>query len=582
MVNTAFTITVPIRVQRLEASVTSAGLPTSPAPSNPIEAPDDEVEPAAMTAAWSAFDRAAGRAAAVRIADLFVVEPDRLDRLVVDAAGLVLDLSKQGWTREAFDAGLALAVAADVEGARARLFEGFAVNTSEHRAVLHPALRAPDGSAYAALGEGVSVEVEATRGRMRRLADAVRYGRVVGATGLAFRTVVHIGIGGSDLGPRLVWEALRPLEGPIELRFVANVDGAEISAALSGLNPATTMVVVVSKTFTTLETLANAEAARAWLSDALGDDGVRTHFAAVSAAPERAEAFGIDPERVFAFADWVGGRFSVWSAAGLSCAIGLGFDAFQSFLDGAAAMDRHFVSAPLAQNGPVLMALAQVFNRNGLARPVRAVVPYAQRLRLLPAFLQQLEMESNGKRVTRDGRPLLRASAPAVFGDAGTNGQHAFFQMLHQGSDVIPVDFVLVREGGGPAGMQARLLANGIAQAEALMLGRGEDEVRRELEAQGMDSAEAEALAPQRTFPGDRPSTTLLADRLDPETLGALIALYEHKTFVEGVIWDVNSFDQWGVELGKTLAARVLDELEGAPGARHDPSTSAMIARVKT
>ena len=273
---------------------------------------------------------------------------------------------------------------------------------------------------------------------------------------------------------------------------------------------------------------------------------------------------------------------SVWSAVGLSCAIALGWPAFQAFLAGAAEMDAHFTTAPLERNAPVLMALAQVLNRNGLGRPVRAVVPYAQRLRLLPAFLQQLEMESNGKRVTRDGAPVLRATAPAVFGEPGTNGQHAFFQLLHQGGEIIPVDLVLVREGEGPAGMQAMLLANGLAQAEALMVGRGEAEVRAELEARGVEPAEIDSLAPQRTFPGNRPSTTILMDRLSPQRLGALIALYEHKTFVEGVLWRINSFDQWGVELGKTLAARILGELEGGRALAHDPSTAALIAAVRS
>jgi glucose-6-phosphate isomerase len=342
---------------------------------------------------------------------------------------------------------------------------------------------------------------------------------------------------------------------------------------LYGLDPATTLVMVVSKTFTTLETLANADAARAWLQAALGEAGAKAHFAAVSAAPDKAVAFGMAQDKVFAFWDWVGGRFSIWSAVGLSCAIALGFDRFQGFLAGAAAMDDHFTSAPLEANAPVLMALAQIFNRNGLGRSIRAVVPYAQRLRLLPAFLQQLEMESNGKRVTRDGTPTPRATAPSVFGDAGTNGQHAFFQLLHQGTDIIPVDLVLVEKGEGPAGMQAKLLANGVAQAEALMIGRSEAEVRAELEAKGVEPGEIQALAPQRTTP--------LAPELTPQTLGALIALYEHKTFVEGVIWGINSFDQWGVELGKTLATRILGELDGAAPLPHDPSTRALIDRLK-
>jgi glucose-6-phosphate isomerase len=535
----------------------------------------------ALTDAWARFDAAAERAASARIADLFASEPDRLSRLTVKAAGLQLDLSKQAFTGEALDACLDLARAADVEGARARLFEGFAVNTSEHRAVLHPALRAPDGAAYLAVGEPVSAEVEAGRARMKALAEGIASGAVLGATGERFKTIVHIGIGGSDLGPRLVWEALRPLGGPMELRFAANVDGQEIEAALHGLNPATTLVMVVSKTFTTLETLANAQAARAWLQASLGEEGAKGHFAAVSAAPDKAVAFGMAPDKVFAFWDWVGGRFSIWSAVGLSCAIALGFDRFQGFLGGAAEMDAHFTSAPLESNAPVLMALAQIFNRNGLCRSIRAVVPYAQRLRLLPAFLQQLEMESNGKRVTREGALVRRATAPSVFGDAGTNGQHAFFQLLHQGTDIIPVDLVLVEKGEGPAGMQAKLVANGIAQAEALMIGRAEAEVRAELAAKGVEAAEIDTLAPQRTFPGNRPTTTILASELTPQALGALIALYEHKTFVEGVIWGINSFDQWGVELGKTLAVRILGELDGGAPLPHDPSTRALIDRLK-
>jgi len=536
-----------------------------------------------LDAAWTAFEAAAHatEAAPTRIVDLFSAEPDRLRRFSVEAAGLSLDLSKQALTAAGLEAGLALVRTAKVEAARGRMFEGFAINTSEGRAVLHPALRAPDGAAYTALGEPVSGEVEGVRGRMKALADDLRSGAVRGATGEAFKAVVHIGIGGSDLGPRLVWEALRPLDGPIELRFVANVDGGEIAAALHGLDPRSTLVVLVSKTFTTQETLANANVARAWLAGTLGEADAGKHLAAVSAAPDKAVAFGVAEDRVFGFADWVGGRFSIWSAVGLSCAIGLGYARFAEFLAGAAAMDAHFLEAPLERNAPVLMALAEVWNRNGLGRAVRAVVPYAQRLRLLPDFLQQLEMESNGKRVTREGAPVARATAVAVFGDAGTNGQHAFFQMLHQGTDIIPVDIVLAARGEGSSDMNAKLLANGIAQAEALMVGRSEAEVRAELEAKGMDAAEIATLAPQRTFPGDRPSTTIVMDALEPQALGALIALYEHKVFVEGVLWGINSFDQWGVELGKTLAVRILGELEGGALLPHDPSTAALIGRLK-
>ena len=492
--------------------------------------------------AWTAFERAARAAEGVRIADRFAAEPDRLARMSIDAAGLTLDLSKQAWTTDGLDAALALARAAGVEAARDRLFGGEAVNVTEDRAVLHPALRAPDGADFHAKGEPVSRAIEEGRAKMRAFVEEVRAGDV--------RTILHIGIGGSDLGPRLVWEALKPLRPDIELRFVANVDGAEIAQATAGLDPATTLVVVVSKTFTTQETLANARAARDWLGGA-------GQFAAVTANPAQAVTFGVPPGRVFPFWDWVGGRYSVWSAVGLSCAIGLGWEAFAEFLAGAADMDAHFTAAPLERNAPALLALAHVFNRNGLSRPIRAVVPYAQRLRLLPAFLQQLEMESNGK-------PAARPTAASVFGDAGTNGQHAFFQLLHQGTDIIPVDFIAVaRTDEGPDGMHEMLLANCLAQAEALMVGR------------------PQAAEPWRAFPGNRPSSLILLDRLTPRALGALLALYEHKTFVEGVLWGIDSFDQWGVELGKSLAARILGELTGGPAQPHDPSTAALVARLK-
>lgn len=535
-----------------------------------------------IEAAWRQLERAGADAAQRRLADLFAHDPERVEAFSLEAAGLSVDLSKQPWSRADLACALELARAARVEAARSALFAGERVNRSERRAVLHPALRAAAGAAFKADGESVSEEVEAMRVRIRAFSEAVRSGAICSATGRRFRNVVHIGIGGSDLGPRLVWEALRPLRPQIDLRFVANVDPAEFALVTAELDPAETLVVVVSKTFTTLETLANAEAARDWLRSALGS-AADSHLVAVSAAPAIAEAFGVPAERVFAFWDWVGGRFSLWSAVGLSCVIALGSDVFEGLLDGARAMDAHFVDAPLEANGPVLLALAHVFNRNVLGRPIRAVTPYAHRLRLLPAFLQQLEMESNGKRVDALGRPLGRTTAASVFGDAGTNGQHAFFQMLHQGPDVIPLDIIAVAQAseGGQAA-QLKLLANAVAQAEALMVGRTEVEVRAELSARGMAADEIDELAPQRTFPGDRPSSFILMDRLTPAALGALLALYEHKTFVEGVLWGVNSFDQWGVELGKTLASRVLGELEGGVSLPHDPSTSALVSTLRS
>ncbi len=532
--------------------------------------------------AWTQLDSDGAKAQGRSISGLFLSEADRLGRLSFSAAGLGLDLSKQPWSLADFDHAVGLARDAGIEAARARLFAGDIVNTSEGRAAQHMALRAAAGGRNQVQGRDVSPEIDAGRERMRTFAEGVRSGRIRGADGRNIKAVLHIGIGGSDLGPRLVWEALRPVEPGIDLRFVANVDPSELAFALAGLEPASTLVVVVSKTFTTQETLANAQSARAWLRDSLGP-AADLHLIAVTAAPDRALAFGTPQEQVFAFWDWVGGRYSLWSAVGLSCAIALGFEAFEHLLAGAAAMDAHFQSAPLDRNLPVVLALAHIFNRNGMQRPARAVIPYAQRLRLFPAFLQQLEMESNGKRVSALGISLIRGSATTVFGDAGTNGQHAFFQALHQGTDVVPVDFVAVahpREGDGVA--HQKLLANVIAQAEALMIGRTEGAVRQELEARGASEESLNVLAPQRTFPGNRPSSFLLMDRLTPESLGALIALFEHKVFVEGVIWGLNSFDQWGVELGKTLAAVVLPELTGAVSNPHDPSTAALIRQLRS
>jgi len=534
-----------------------------------------------LAAAWTQLETAAQGVRERRIEDLFKAEPDRLDRLVVEAPEIRLDLSKQPWSLSDFAAAVELARVGGVEAARDRQLAGETVNPSEDRAALHMALRAPVGSDFKAKGEAVSAEVDATRAAMAALSAAVRSGQKRGATGKPFTAIVHIGIGGSDFGPRLVWEALRPLAPQIDLRFAANVDPADMALTLDGLDPATTLVVVVSKTFTTQETLANAQVARAWLRAALGQAG-DAHLLAVSAAPDVAQAFGVPVDQIFGFRDWVGGRYSVWSAVGLSCVIALGAEAFEDFLAGAWEMDRHFRTAPLADNAPVMLALAHIFNRNGLGRPIRAVVPYAQRLRLLPNFLQQLEMESNGKQADIHGRPVARATAAAVFGDAGTNVQHAFFQLMHQGTDIIPLDIVAVAQAseGEPAN-QTKLLANAIAQAQALMVGKPEGVVREELTAQGLSPAAIDVLAPQKAFHGNRPSSFILLDRLTPRALGALIALYEHKTFVEGVLWQINSFDQWGVELGKTLASRILAELEGgAPGA-HDPSTTALVARLK-
>lgn len=518
-----------------------------------------------------------------RIVHQFATDPGRVQRMGIEAAGLYLDVSKQSWSLEGFEAALDLARTCDIEGRRDALFAGEAVNVTEGRAVLHPALRAPDDADFHALGEPVSKEVAETRNQIAAYAQAIGSGAEVGGTRQPFNAIVHIGIGGSDLGPRLLWDALKPLEPTIQLRFVANIDPRDMAEALAGLDPETTLIVVVSKTFTTQETLANAELAKAWLAESLSPRRMVKHLVGVTAAPEKAEAWGCG--RTFGFRDWVGGRYSLWSSVSLSVAVALGWDVFQRVLDGARAMDQHFLEASPEVNAPIVLALAQIYNVEARGRHARTVAPYAHGLRRLPAFLQQLEMESNGKRVKRDGTPVDTGTGPVVFGEPGTNGQHAFFQQIHQGPMVVPAEFVVVghtseaavdaREGDAP------LWSNALAQAQALMIGKTEAQARAELIAAGADEAEADRLAPHKTFPGDRPSTTILMDSLNPEAVGALLALYEHKTFVEGVIWDINSFDQWGVELGKQLAKAVLTDVQnGEPSHGLDASTAELMKRL--
>ena len=506
-----------------------------------------------------AFSELSSRAAATpSLADLFASEPDRLSRMAFSIGPLRADFSKQRVSAGDLEALLALARVRDVEGWRAKLFAGEPINTAEKRAVLHTALRGVGG-------EAVADEVAAMRSRIADFANKVRSeGR--------FDAIVHIGIGGSDLGPRLVADALAAtVEPALELRFANNVDGASVNDAIAGLDPKRTLAVVVSKSFGTQETKMNADAVRDWLAAA--GCSASDHVIAVSANPDRAVAFGIDADNVFDFWSWVGGRYSVWSAVGLSLAIAFGPEAFDAMLDGAAAMDRHFRDAPLAGNLPVLMGLIGVWNRNALGYGSLAVIPYARRLRKLPAFLQQLEMESNGKGARRDGSDA-GLTCPVIWGDEGTNGQHAFFQWLHQGEPGAPVDFVAVlHDHENRPDHHRALLANCIAQGEALMLGKSEAVVREE----NADRDDLDQLAPQKTFPGNRPSTTITLDALTPFALGHLIALYEHKVFVQGVIWGINSFDQWGVELGKVLANAVLADMEAGSEGEHDASTQALI-----
>ncbi len=526
--------------------------------------------PRRLDAAWRSLERHRTRISRVSLRALFDADPKRFDRFSAAHDGLFLDYSKNRLDGKIVAALLDLARAADVAGWRKRLFDGDAVNATEGRAALHTALRDPTSRADAA------VAARAMFARVRAFAEDARAGK-------RFTHVVHIGIGGSILGPKLVCEALAPPGDPsIEIRFLANIDGADFARAVRGLDPAKTLFVVVSKTFTTEESLANARAARDWIAGRLGAAAVARHFVAVTASPARAEAFGIPASSVFEFWDWVGGRFSLWSPVGLSCALALGPGPFADLLAGAHALDRHFRAAPLGRNLPVLLALIDAWNVDVLGYRARAVVPYDSRLAGLPGYLQQMEMESNGKSVTRDGRPVGRATAPVVVGAPGTDAQHTFFQMLHQGPRPIPVEFVAAAESGpGPREQRPILLAHMLAQGEALMRGRGRAEARAAMEAEGLAQADIRRLLPHRVLPGNRPSTTILLRRLDPYHLGLLLALYEHKTFVLGVLWGINSFDQWGVELGKRLAAGTARLIEDGKGTGHDSSTAGLARKIR-
>ena len=494
---------------------------------------------------------------------------------------MLLDYSKQRITEETMQLLADLARACEVEAWRARMLAGERINETEDRAALHVALRG--GATKRGKGRGVTQEVAAVLAEMRRFARGVRAGRIRGAGGRAFTDVVNLGIGGSDLGPRLACDALKHSfkSGP-RAHFVSNVDGAAITDMLERLTPATTLVVVSSKTFSTQETLANARTARAWLQRKLKDKAAR-HLCAVTADGERAQAFGVPPDRIFRTWDWVGGRYSLCSAVGLPVALMFGMEHFDELRAGARAMDEHFAQAPLERNLPVVMGLLEVWNVNFLGCGARAVLPYDERLRWLPAYLQQLEMESCGKSVTREGARADYSTAPVTWGSAGTDGQHAYFQLLHQGTMVVPADFIACcRPHHSLRDHHQALLANFFAQTEALARGMAPDEAAAAMRAERRPEAAARALLPHRVFEGNRPTTSILLDALTPRALGMLIALYEHKVFVQSVIWNVNAFDQWGVELGKHLAARILPELvNNAPVAGHDSSTSGLINHYK-
>ena len=504
---------------------------------------------------------------------MFDAQPDRAAAFTVEAAGLTLDFSRQRLDEAALHALLGLAHEARLPARVEGLFRGEIVNPTEGRPALHTALRDPEDVTAVAEGQPVGPLIQQTLARMAQLVGDIAAGSLRSASGEPFSDVVNLGIGGSHLGPQLVCEALREqCKGQPRVHFVSNVDGGDLQRILGPLSPARTLFIVASKSFTTPETALNAATARAWLAATLGDAGASGHFVAITANPTRAAQAGIDASRVLPMWDWVGGRFSLWSAIGLPIALALGFENFEALLRGARAMDRHFRTAPAARNMPVLMALLGLWNIDALGAPSLAVVPYEERLALFPNWLQQLEMESNGKHIRLDNRPVAGHTAPVVWGGVGTNVQHAFFQLLHQGTHCVPVDFLLpLTHAGVPLAHQDALVANCLAQAEALMLGRGVPP--------GVEGAAAH-LALHREQAGNQPCSVLTMPTLSPETLGALLALYEHKTFVQGVLWNINSFDQWGVELGKQLASRLLAEIAAnAVHDEHDPATRAALQR---
>lgn len=537
---------------------------------------------------WRALEEDAARLQKTSMRDLFAADASRFEQFSVEAAGLFLDYSKNKIDATVFDHLLGLAKAAGLEDKRHRMLAGEAINVTEKRAVLHVALRDFSMRAYHVDGENVSTAVRRELDKMNAFCESIHGGAHQGYTGKPLTTIVNIGIGGSDLGPQMVVEALRPywIAGRRAF-FVSNVDGQHLADTLALLDPETTLFIVASKTFTTQETMTNAASARTWfLEHGGGEADIAKHFIALSTNSAAVTAFGIDEENMFRFWDWVGGRFSLWSAIGLSIALQAGFDNFEKLLRGAHAMDEHFRTAPLDENMPAVLALIGVWNRNFMGAAAHAVLPYDQHLARLPAYLQQAEMESNGKRVTADGKAVSSETCPVIFGEPGTNGQHAFYQLLHQGTDLVSADFIAPAFSQAPLGdHHEKLLSNFLAQTEALMRGRTENEAREELAKEGKAKSEIDALAPHKVFPGDRPTNSIVMETLIPETLGALIALYEHKIFCQGAIWGVNSFDQWGVELGKILAKTILPELaaqgeEKPPAAAHDASTNGLIDRI--
>ncbi len=538
------------------------------------------------SAAYQALENHAKDASSLHMRDLFLRDPGRAARLTLRAGELVVDASKNRVTDETMRLLYALARASGVEGMRDRMFAGEKINGTEKRAVLHVALRNRSNRPIVVDGRDVMPDVNAVLAKMRATSDRIISGEWKGHTGKRIHHVVNIGIGGSDLGPVMVTEALKPYAKPgMKAHFVSNVDGTHLAEVLRVVDPETTLFIVASKTFTTQETLMNARSARAWLVERLGSEAaVPKHFVAVSTAEAEVKKFGIDPANMFEFWDWVGGRYSLWSAIGLSIACTIGMDSFEELLAGAHDMDNHFREAPLESNVPATLALLGVWYSNFFGAETHAILPYDQYLHRFPAYFQQGDMESNGKSVDRDGHRIAGyTTGPIVWGEPGTNGQHAFYQLLHQGTRLVPADFLAPLATHNPLGDHHKvLLANCIAQTEALMRGKTEEEARAELTQAGMSADEVARLAPHKTFTGNRPTNTIVFPKLTPRVLGQLVAMYEHKIFVQGAIWNIFSFDQWGVELGKQLAKKIEAEL-GQPGptSGHDSSTNALVDMAK-
>lgn len=531
--------------------------------------------------AWQALAAHNKAIREVHMRDLFAQDPSRFEKLSLRFEDWLVDYSKNRVTDETMKLLVTLAEQVGLRKAIDQMFGGEKINRTENRAVLHVALRNRSNRPMLVDGKDVMPDVNAVLAKMRGFTERLRSGEWKGQTGKPITDVVNIGIGGSDLGPLMVCEALKPYGKPgLKVHFVSNVDGTHLAETVKALDPATTLFVVASKTFTTQETITNARSARAWLVERLGDAAVPKHFVAVSTNAAEVSKFGIDTENMFGFWDWVGGRYSLWSAIGLPIACFIGMDRFEELLTGAHAMDEHFRTQPFDKNLPVLLAMLGVWYANFFGAETHAILPYDQYLHRFPAYFQQGDMESNGKGVDRDGRPITDyTTGPIIWGEPGTNGQHAFYQLIHQGTRLVPCDFIAPIETHNPMGDHHRkLLANFFAQPEALMRGKTAEEARKELEASGMPAEKVEMLVPHKTFPGNRPANSILVKRITPHTLGALIAMYEHKIFTQGIVWNIFSFDQWGVELGKQLANKILPEFEGgAPVTAHDASTNGLI-----